>query len=203
MNLPNMLTVARCVLAALFVVLMSFDHVICYMVAYALFAAAAITDYYDGKIAREQNLITNFGKLLDPIADKILMVAGFIMLMRVPDLYIPGWAVVAILAREFLITGARSLAASEGVVLPANIYGKAKTVIQMTYVFVILAAVILLRIALVVPALRGMLPCDSRILTAGLQYLSLAGIVFVAAYTIYSGAQFTWANWNALKLHQM
>jgi CDP-diacylglycerol--glycerol-3-phosphate 3-phosphatidyltransferase len=196
-----MLTLVRCLLAAIFVVLMSFDNVICYLVAYAMFAAAAITDYYDGKIARERNLITNFGKLLDPIADKILMVAGFIMLMRVPDLNIPGWTVVAILAREFLITGARSLAASEGVVLPANNYGKAKTAIQMSYVFVVLAAVILLRIASDIPALQEILPAD---LTAYyLRGVSLVGIILVAAYTIYSGIQFTWENWNALKLHQM
>ena len=201
MNLPNMLTVARCLLAAVFVVLMSFDNVICYLIAYAMFSAAAITDYYDGKIARERNLITNFGKLLDPIADKILMVAGFIMLMRVPDLNIPGWTVVAILAREFLITGARSLAASEGVVLPANIYGKAKTAIQMTYVFVILAAVILLRLALLVPALQEQLP--AALLASWLRGASLLGIILVAAYTLYSGIQFAWVNWNALKLHQM
>jgi CDP-diacylglycerol---glycerol-3-phosphate 3-phosphatidyltransferase len=201
MNLPNMLTLGRCVLAAVFVALMSFDNVICYLAAYAMFTAAAITDYYDGKIAREQNLVTNFGKLLDPIADKILMVAGFIMLMRVPDLYIPGWTVVAILSREFLITGARSLAASEGVVLPANNYGKAKTAIQMTYVFVVLAAVILLRLALMIPALQEKLPAE--MLAYSLRGLSLVGIILVAAYTIYSGIQFTWVNWNALKLHQM
>ena len=69
MNLPNLLTSARCVLAAFFVVFMSFDNVACYMIAYFLFAVASITDYYDGKIAREQNLETNFGKLLDPVAD--------------------------------------------------------------------------------------------------------------------------------------
>jgi len=203
MNLPNILTLARCVLAAFFVVFMSFDHVLCYMVAYVLFAVAAITDYYDGKIAREQNLITNFGKLLDPVADKILMVAGFIMLMRVPDLFIPGWAVVAILAREYLITGARSLAASDGVILPANAWGKAKTAIQMTYVFIILALVILWRIVCAVPALSALLPGERATYSWGLEYLSLIGIILVAVYTIYSGIQFTWANWNALKLHQL
>ena len=203
MNLPNILTLARCVLAAFFVVFMSFDHVACYLVAYVLFAVAAITDYYDGKIAREQNLITNFGKLLDPVADKILMVAGFIMLMRVPDLYIPGWAVIAILAREYLITGARSLAASDGVILPANAWGKAKTAIQMTYVFVILALVILWRIVSAAPVLSALLPGERATYTWGLEYLSLIGIILVAVYTIYSGIQFTWANWNALKLHQL
>lgn len=203
MNLPNLLTSARCVLAAFFVVFMSIDHVVCYIIAYVLFAVAGITDYYDGKIAREQNLETNFGKLLDPVADKILMVAGFIMLMRVPDLFLPGWAVIAILAREYLITGARSLAASEGVVIPANVWGKAKTAIQMTYVFVILALVILWRIIGAVPALKALLPGKPEVYAVGLEYISLIGIILVAAYTIYSGVQFTWANWNALKLHQM
>jgi len=173
------------------------------MIAYFLFAVASITDYYDGKIAREQNLETNFGKLLDPVADKILMVAGFIMLMRVPDLFIPGWAVIAILAREYLITGARSLAASEGVVIPANVWGKAKTAIQMTYVFVILALVILWRIISAVPELEALLPGAPETYETGLEYISLVGIILVAGYTIYSGVQFTWANWNALKLHQM
>lgn len=203
MNLPNLLTSARCVLAAFFVVFMSVDNVACYMIAYALFTVASITDYYDGKIAREQNLETNFGKLLDPVADKILMVAGFIMLMRVPDLFIPGWAVIAILAREYLITGARSLAASEGVVIPANVWGKAKTAIQMTYVFVILALVISWRIIIAVPELEALLPGAPKTYETGLEYISLVGIILVAGYTIYSGVQFTWANWNALKLHQM
>lgn len=203
MNLPNILTLGRCVLAAFFVLFMSFDHVACYIIAYGLFAAAAITDYYDGKIARAQNLITNFGKLLDPVADKILMVAGFVMLMRVPDLKIPGWAVIAILAREYLITGARSLAASDGVILPANAWGKAKTAIQMTYVFVILALVILWRIVLAVPALQAALPGEQAAYSAWLEHLSLAGIILVAVYTLYSGIQFTWVNWNALRLHQL
>lgn len=203
MNLPNILTLARCVLAAFFVLFMSFDHVVCYMIAYLLFALAAITDYYDGKIARAQNLITNFGKLLDPVADKILMVAGFIMLMRVPDLNIPGWAVIAILAREYLITGARSLAASDGVILPANVWGKAKTAIQMTYVFVILALVILWRIILAVPAFAAALPGEQVLYTSWLKGLSLIGIILVAIYTLYSGAQFTWVNWKSLKLHQL
>ncbi len=203
MNLPNILTLGRCVLAAFFVLFMSFDHVACYIIAYGLFAAAAITDYYDGKIARAQNLITNFGKLLDPVADKILMVAGFVMLMRVPDLKIPGFAVIAILAREYLITGARSLAASDGVILPANAWGKAKTAIQMTYVFIILALVIFWRIILAVPALRAVLPGAPATYSAWLEYLSLGGIILVAVYTIYSGIQFTWVNWNALRLHQL
>jgi CDP-diacylglycerol--glycerol-3-phosphate 3-phosphatidyltransferase len=203
MNIPNTLTVARCILAGIFVVLMSFDHSLCYFIAYLVFVAAALTDYYDGKIAREQNLITNFGKLLDPVADKILMVAGFIMLMRVPDLMIPAWTVVAIFAREYLITGARTLAASEGAIIPANVWGKAKTVIQMVYVFVILALLILYRFVFYLPALRDAIPYSQEYCGQILQYLSCFGIIIVSIYTVVSGIQFTWANWNALKLHDI
>ncbi|MFA7692441.1 MAG: CDP-diacylglycerol--glycerol-3-phosphate 3-phosphatidyltransferase [Candidatus Hydrogenedentes bacterium] len=203
MNLPNLLTIARCILAAFFVLCMSFDHVGCYTIAYLLFIVASITDYYDGKIAREQNLVTNFGKLLDPVADKILMVSAFIMLMGVPDLFIPGWAVIAILAREFLITGARSLAATEGAVIPANMWGKAKTVLQMTYVFVVMALLLLWRFACLSPALFDRLPGSRENYATALQYISLVGIILVAAYTISSGIQFFWANWKALKLHQI
>ena len=117
MNLPNQLTMARCALTAVFVALMSFEHTAAYLAAYIVFTAAAITDYYDGKIARRDNLITNFGKLMDPVADKILMVAAFIMLMGVRELHIPGWTVVAILAREFLMR--RPLAAAFAAALTA------------------------------------------------------------------------------------
>ena len=189
MNLPNQLTMARCVLAFFFVVFTSFDNTASYALAYVLFAAAAITDYYDGKIARERNLISNFGKLMDPVADKVLMVAAFVMMMRMHELHLPGWTVVAILGREFLITGARSLAAAEGLVLPANAYGKAKTVIQMVYVFVFMALAILHRLVFGGEHLGWLRSC------------SMWGIVAVAVYTVYSGAQFGWANWKALKLH--
>ncbi|MBW7865630.1 MAG: CDP-diacylglycerol--glycerol-3-phosphate 3-phosphatidyltransferase [Candidatus Hydrogenedentes bacterium] len=197
-NVPNQLTIARCALTAVFVVLMSFDHAVCYTVAYAVFTVAALTDYYDGKIARRDNLITNFGKLMDPVADKILMVAAFVMLMHVPQLHVPGWTVVAILAREFLITGARSLAAADGVVLAANAFGKAKTALQMTYVFVFLALAILFRAA--APWMGDPL---RETLGGWLSGLSLAGMVVVALYTLYSGAQFGWVNWKALKLHDL
>ncbi len=199
MNLPNQLTMARCALTAVFVALMSFEHTVSYVAAYVVFTAAAITDYYDGKIARRDNLITNFGKLMDPVADKILMVAAFIMLMGVRELHIPGWTVVAILAREFLITGARTLAAAEGIVLPANAYGKAKTVLQMVFVFVFFLLVIVLRCAPQAGA-----PAEA-LASAGsaLRVASCAGMIVVAVYTIVSGAQFGWANWKALKLHEL
>ena len=134
MNLPNKLTVARCILTAFFVGLLSIENVYCYLVGYIVFVVAAITDYYDGKIARERNLVTNFGKLLDPVADKVLVVSAFVMLLGIPDMNVPPWSIVLILAREFLVTGARSLGAAQGTVIAANKWGKLKTTLQMIYV---------------------------------------------------------------------
>lgn len=121
-------------MAMIFVILMSFPHVCTFATAYVLFVVACFTDYFDGKIARKRDLVTNFGKLMDPLADKILMLAGFVMLLTLPELRIPAWTIVAIFAREFLVTGARSLAAAEGSVIAANNWGKAKTIVQMGYV---------------------------------------------------------------------
>ena len=84
MNLPNRLTIFRLILVPVFVILMSVDYLGTYIAAYIVFMVASITDYWDGRIARERNLITNFGKLMDPLADKVLMAAAFVMLMEVP-----------------------------------------------------------------------------------------------------------------------
>ena len=199
MNLPNRLTLTRCVLAAIFVVLMSFPSTPTYIVAYIVFTAAAITDHFDGRIARKYNLITNFGKLMDPVADKVLMLAAFVMLMQVEELWIPGWAVVTILAREFLITGARTLAAAEGLTLPANSYGKAKTVLQMVYVFTFFALVIGWRLL----THAGMGAAYGDAVRTTFHRASMIGIVLVAIYTAVSGVQFALANWKALNLHQV
>jgi CDP-diacylglycerol--glycerol-3-phosphate 3-phosphatidyltransferase len=112
-NLPNQLSIARCILAIVFVVFMSFTHWINFAIAYIIFIIAAITDYCDGKIARQSKTVTKFGQLIDPIADKVLMVAAFIMMMKLDELRIPGWCVVVILAREFLVTGVRAIAAAD------------------------------------------------------------------------------------------
>jgi CDP-diacylglycerol--glycerol-3-phosphate 3-phosphatidyltransferase len=200
MNLPNKLTVSRLMMAFAFTALMSFDYLACHVVAYFLFIAATITDHYDGKIARARGLVTNFGKLLDPVADKILIVGAFVMLMGVPGLKIPGWTVVVILAREFLITGARSLAASEGTVIAANMWGKTKAVIQMIYVFVFMALAILGQILQMYEHAAAWMPRVLGTYRLVLAQGSMWAIVFVAAFTIYSGIQFMYVNWNTLKL---
>lgn len=200
MNLPNKLTTARCVMAGIFVALMSFEHPLWYLLAYIVFTAAAITDYYDGKIAREQNLITNFGKLLDPVADKVLMLAAFLMMMKIPDLHVPGWTIVVILAREFVVTGARALAASEGAIIAAISSGKTKTVLQMVYVFVFLFFAFLFQLWDTYPATGEWMPGDVALYKRYIGYASMTSIVLVAAYTVYSGIEFAKINWNKLGL---
>lgn len=187
-------------MAAVFVAFMSFEHVAAYLLGLITFIIAAITDYYDGKIARERNLITNFGKLLDPVADKVLMVSAFIMLMKVPELHVPGWTIVVILAREFLVTGARSLAAAEGSIIAASVYGKRKTVYQMVFVIASLSIVVLLRLIDLAPPLAEALPGGTQYLREWLSPLSFLAIVLIAAYTLYSGFQFAWQNWKELRI---
>ncbi|MCX5771603.1 MAG: CDP-diacylglycerol--glycerol-3-phosphate 3-phosphatidyltransferase [Candidatus Hydrogenedentes bacterium] len=200
MNLPNKLTVARFFMALTFVGLMAFQCIGTYLAAYVVFILAAITDHYDGKIARERNLITNFGKLLDPVADKVLMAGAFISLMTVPALWVPAWAVVVIITREFLITGVRSLAASGGNVIAANIWGKAKTVFQMVYVFTFLALAIIAQIIRDYLIHVPWIPQILKYYSYALSIASFAAIVIVAAVTVYSGIQFLRVNWHVLNL---
>ncbi len=129
MNLPNKLTVARVCMVPLFMVALMLNTEVSRVVATVIFALASFTDMLDGKIARKYNLITNFGKLMDPLADKILTAAAMVCLVELGDL--AAWIVVIILFREYAITGLRSVAASENIVVAANIWGKVKTVCQM------------------------------------------------------------------------
>ncbi len=203
MNLPNKLTVARCILTAFFVLFLSIHNVYSFAIGYVVFVVAAITDYYDGKIARERNLVTNFGKLLDPVADKVLVVAAFVMLLGIPAMQVPPWAVVLILAREFLVTGARSLGASQGIVIPANKWGKMKTILQMVYVCTFLFLVVVLQALEQYPAIGDSIPGDVTLYIAGIGTASMWAIIFVALYTVYSGVQFARLNWKSLGLDSL
>jgi len=200
MNLPNKLTVARFFMALAFVGLMAFQHIGTYLTAYVVFMLAAITDHYDGKIARQRNLITNFGKLLDPVADKVLMAGAFISLMAVPALWVPAWAVVVIITREFLITGVRGLAASGGNVIAANTWGKTKTVLQMVYVFAFLALAIIAQIMRDYLLHLSWMPQILTYYSYVLSIASFVAIIIVAAVTVYSGIQFLRVNWHVLNL---
>ena len=136
MNLPNKLTLSRFALtAALLAVMFSPRVQFKETVALVLFSAASLTDYFDGKIARQRKLITNFGILMDPLADKILVCSVFIAFVGLN--WMPAWMVVIIVARELAITGLRLLAASKNLVLAAEGYGKHKTISQIVAIIAV------------------------------------------------------------------
>lgn len=133
MNLPNKLTLLRIFLVIPFIGFLYFGANIA---ACSVFIIACITDYLDGYIARKQNLITDFGKLMDPLADKILNISALVMFIELN--YIYSWAVIIIVAREFLVTGLRVIAASKNEIIAAGNSGKIKTVVQMLAIIAIM-----------------------------------------------------------------
>lgn len=137
MNLPNKLTVLRMILVPFFVFFLlvpGIPHH--YLIALLIFAGASYTDHLDGKIARSRGLITNFGKLMDPLADKILVISALVCMVELG--LTSAWFVIIIIAREFLVTSIRLLAVENGRVIPANNWGKAKTVSQMVAILTVL-----------------------------------------------------------------
>ena len=131
MNLPNKLTVLRVIMIPFFVVFMLTDIGGDYSnyIALAIFCVASLTDMLDGKIARKYNLVTNFGKFMDPLADKLLV--GSAMICLIPMDKLPAWIVIVIISREFIISGFRLVASDNGIVIAASYWGKFKTVSQM------------------------------------------------------------------------
>ena len=140
MNLPNKLTILRVIMIPFFVVCLLWDHGETQMLRYAadvIFIAASFTDMLDGKIARKYNLVTNFGKFMDPLADKLLVCSALICLIELGNL--PAWMVIVIISREFIISGFRLVASDNGVVIAASYWGKFKTVFQMVSVVLLIA----------------------------------------------------------------
>ena len=129
LNLPNLLTLARVAAVPLIVIIMFSDSRAAGLWAAAIFGAAAVTDFIDGWLARKWGVVTVLGKFLDPLADKLIVMAALIML--IPFGRIPAWAVFLVLGREIIITGLRSIASSEGIVIDASDLGKYKTIYQM------------------------------------------------------------------------
>ncbi len=138
MNLPNKLTLFRVILIPFFVFFLLAPYFEGYgnYIAVAIFIIASITDFLDGKIARKYNLVTNFGKFMDPLADKLLVSSALICLVALNK--IPAWIVIVIIAREFIISGFRLVAADNGVVIAASYWGKFKTAFQMVTVIVLI-----------------------------------------------------------------
>lgn len=139
MNLPNKLTVLRMIMVPFFIFFMLTEMVTqptARYIAIAIFVVASLTDLLDGHIARSRNLVTTFGKFMDPLADKLLVTSALVCLIATDGL--SPWVVMIIIGREFIISGFRLVAASEGIVIAASWWGKIKTVTQMTMIVVIL-----------------------------------------------------------------
>ena len=178
MNLPNKLTIVRVCLIPFFVAALLFDHGNNYtmrIVANVLFILASLTDLFDGKIARTYNMVTNFGKFMDPLADKLLVCSALICLIELGQL--PAWVVIVIISREFIISGFRLVAADNGVVIAASYWGKFKTTFQMIAVILLIFDIPALRmvtnitvviaVALTIISLVDYVAKNYRILTEG------------------------------------
>lgn len=137
MNLPNKLTILRMCMIPFFLVALMIDAIPGgKWIALTLFCIASITDLLDGKIARKYNLVTNFGKFMDPLADKLLVCSAMIALIEIDR--IPAWVVIIIIGREFIISGFRLVASDNGVVIAAGWWGKIKTTVQMIMIIVLI-----------------------------------------------------------------
>ncbi|MEI8340990.1 MAG: CDP-diacylglycerol--glycerol-3-phosphate 3-phosphatidyltransferase [Verrucomicrobiota bacterium] len=193
MNWANRLTVSRFFLALIFVAAMSSGWKHGHTIALAVFLLAGITDYADGEIARRFSLITDFGKLMDPLMDKILIASAFICL--IPFHAIPAWAVVVVVSREFAITGLRLLAISKGRVLAAESLGKHKTFWQIT-------TVIFFLLMLSIREIKGYETTGPAPHWFGTTW-NYAGDVFIfaaVALTLVSGIGYLWKNHGVIEM---
>lgn len=172
MNTPNMLTLLRVIMVPVFMWALLSDF---YLAAVIIFVLASLTDQLDGYLARKNNQVTTFGKLMDPLADKILTISALVCLMSINASFINAWVVVAIISRELIVTGIRQLAMGENTVIAASKWGKAKTVSQM----VMLIAVM---IDMIYP------------LSIGNFHLTFWLVVIAVVLTVYSGVDYVVKN---------
>lgn len=198
MNLPNKLTVGRLFLTVIFVIITSTPNGWgtgwAYTAGMIIFGIASATDYLDGYWARKFGLVTSFGKLMDPLVDKVLLCSAFVMLSstRLPggvdQLLIPWWITVAVLAREFLVTGLRLVASSQGHVMAADSFGKQKTVWQITT-----ASYFIVFLACQEPAMKWLRPLFD-VPWLGPHSLGALLIGIMTVTTIASGGRYFWNN---------
>lgn len=177
MNLPNKLTTFRVILIPFFVFFLLAPYFEGYgnYIALVIFIVASLTDFLDGKIARKYNLVTNFGKFMDPLADKLLVCSALICLIELGQL--PAWVVIIIISREFIISGFRLVAADNGVVIAASYWGKFKTTFQMAAVILMIFnipaltlvtnIVVVIAVALTIISLVDYVAKNIKILTEG------------------------------------
>ena len=178
MNLPNKLTVLRICMIPFFVAALLYENgadQTMRIIANVIFITASLTDLLDGKIARKYGLVTNFGKFMDPLADKLLVCSALICLIQLGQL--PAWVVIVIISREFIISGFRLVAADNGIVIAASYWGKFKTVFQMTAVVLLIfnipplsvltSAVLWIAVILTVVSLVDYVAKNIKVLTQG------------------------------------
>lgn len=184
MNWANRLTLSRLVLTVLFVLALNSSWEYARTCALVIFLVAGLTDFIDGEIARRYGVITNFGKLMDPLVDKIMMAAAFISL--VPLKAVPAWAATTVVARDFLITGLRLMASARGRILPAELLGKQKTSWQIITVIFFLGLL----------SMAELRYADERSMW-WLRAWNQGGPILVwitVALTLYSGVGYAWRN---------
>lgn len=185
MNLPNKLTLLRIILVPFFIIAMLVNFPFHYLVAGCIFGVASVTDTLDGKIARSRNLVTDFGKFADPLADKILVLTALVCFLQVGLLGSFGAIpVIIVLFREFAVSGIRLVAASSGKVVAANIWGKIKTVSQMVGISVIFAMQVVLEVLNAMKASTGFITEVFYYIGNGLIWLStvftlISGIIYL------------------------
>lgn len=185
MNLPNQLTILRIILTFVFMFFVFSQGLVFKVLALLVFAGAALTDLFDGRIAKARNLVTDFGKIMDPIADKVLVLAAFLSFIQLQ--LIPAWTVMVIIFREVMITSLRIFALSKGKVIAASRSGKHKTVSQMAAIFIILISMVVKEAMLNASAWQGSF--DD---TAGA--LAYMAMLVTAVLTLISGISYVWDN---------
>jgi CDP-diacylglycerol--glycerol-3-phosphate 3-phosphatidyltransferase len=197
MNLPNKLTISRVIMIPIFVVLFYVHFTGHYFVSLAVFAIACLTDFFDGRIARKYNLVTNLGKFLDPIADKVLVSTAMIVMLTKPEffnLYLGNWAIIVagccvaiILGRELIVSGFRMVAANSGLVIAADKIGKYKTTAQDFSLVILLVFAGCLEVV------------NSEIALQVLNFIGLGLFALATILTIISGVNYIVKNIQVLK----
>ena len=193
MNLPNKLTLLRIILVPFFIIAMLVNFPFHYLVAGCIFGVASVTDTLDGKIARSRNLVTDFGKFADPLADKILVLTALVCFLQVGLLGSFGAIpVIIVLFREFAVSGIRLVAASSGKVVAANIWGKIKTVSQMVGISVIFAMQVVLEVL-------NAMKVSTGFITEVFYYIGNSLILLSKLFTFISGIIYLKDNISFLK----
>lgn len=196
MNLANKLTLIRIILVPIFLVFIAYQGLpYGSVIATLIFIIASVTDQLDGYIARSRNQVTNFGKFMDPLADKLLVTAALISLVELQ--LVPAWAAIVIIAREFAVSGLRTIAASEGLVIAASWWGKIKTVIQIIAIVLLLLQVNIINS----PGIKELV-AGSNFLRNFFIYIPDIFLYLAVTITIISGVDYFRKNKNVINTYK-